>query len=736
MRPTQFLCIVLLALGAAQAIAAEPAPPPAATRLIPFIQMGSQPVISLRATDDTVLNFGSRGDELVTKAVLRLRYQYSPALLPGLSHVQVLLNDEVVGLLPVVQDGAAPMRELALPIDPRLITDNNRLGFHLVAHYAADNEDQDHSSLWVKLSGTSALELGAQPLPLPSDLAALPLPFFDKGDPRRLVLPFVFGAQPSGETLRASAVVASWFGQLASWRGARFPVYQRGLPTSHAIAFVTNRERPPFLAKMDPITGPGLRVIGSPDSPYAKILLVLGRDGRDLNIAAQALVLGSAALSGSAASVRGTLAYSAREAYDAPNWVRMDRPMQFGELVEYPQQLLSDGHALDPVRLRLRVPPDLLLDEAGVPLELRFRHTPAAPLARAQLHVGLNDQPLRVVGLRGGEDGAVPLDGGAAGAQVGGSASLLLPPFALRGRNELQFSFDFAARQGQAGQAARAHQAERWNGAIDANSRVDFSGHFHYLQMPSLGAFATLGFPFTKYADLSQTVVVLPHPPSQSDLEVMLALMGRMGESTGYPATGVRLATPDDFGELHGADLLLIGAAPEQALLKRWNASLPVAIDGAARRVSTPARAANFLYDGIGHDSAYEPVVIATQQVDSSAPIAALIGFESPLTAHRSVVALTAVSAEDMAGVLDALDDPLRLRQIQGSAALFRGQRIDSMLVGPRYVVGELPWWRTLWLRATRHPVMLAQAAVLLLLVLGFAYWRGRRAGAAARREP
>jgi hypothetical protein len=72
-------------------------------------------------------------------------------------------------------------------------------------------------------------------------------------------------------------------------------------------------------------------------------------------------------------------------------------------------------------------------------------------------------------------------------------------------------------------------------GAIDPDSSIDFSGYPHYAELPQLSHFASLGFPFTRHADLSQTAVVMPEQPGREDIETLLTLLGRMGESTGYP---------------------------------------------------------------------------------------------------------------------------------------------------------------------------------------------------------
>src|SRR5688572_12866724 len=179
----------------------------------------------------------------------------------------------------------------------------------------------------------------------------------------------------------------------------------------------------------------------------------------------------------------------------------------------------------------------------------------------------------------------------------------------------------------------------------------------------------------------------------------MLGLMGRMGESTGYPATRVRVAGPKDEAELGGADLLLIGATPQQALLGKWADRLPFELSGQGRRVSQVS------FEGTG-------------------PIASLLGFESPVDSGRSVVAMTAVAPDQMLRVLDALDNGDMRKAVRGSAAFVLPGKVESLAAGRTYSTGFLPPWTGAghWLRA--HPLVLVAIGVFALGLIGWIGWR------------
>ena len=710
------------------ASAASRTPAPSVTRRVTLAQLSGQNSLTLRGTDgSSTVTFGVRGDELIVGATLQLRYSHSPALIMAQSHLKVTLNDEVVGVIPFNAAGRSATQ--SVEIDPRYFADFNRLKLQFIGHYATDCEDQLHSALWAEVSGTSELALTARPLPVASELSLLPEPFFDRRDPKRLTLPFVFAAQPDADALGTAAAVASWFGHLADWRGARFPAHFGHVPPGHAVVFATNAARPEFLAGVPAVERPTLRIIYNPADGRSKLLLVLGQDNTQLRTAAHALVLGNASLSGSSATARSVTAGQPRAAYDAPNWVRSDRPTRLGELVDDPQQLQAFGHSPERVRIALRVAPDLFTWRSrGVPIDLKFRHN-APPMREgaSRLTLSLNDELIRSFELVAAQpDQAAPrvrltlLEPGL--GETSGSA--VLPTFGLGRRNLLEFGFTFGVpRVG----SCRDSFVPNVRGVIDPDSTLDFSGYPHYAAMPNLGLFANSGFPFTKYADLSQTVVVLPARPTPHDAEVMLTLMGRMGESTGYPVVRVRVAHGDDEAALGDADLLVIGTAPQQSLLDKWRKHLPAFVAGAERWLGAPAEPADAGNALPGPDARPMRAAFASSDIAGEGAMAALLGFEHPSSPHRSVVVVTASAPDQMAAVLDALDDSGKVRAMHGSAVLVHPNKVASFHVGPDYSVGTLPLWTVVWYHASGHPVVLGLLFVVLAVVFGVALGRALR---------
>ncbi|WP_343737273.1 cellulose biosynthesis cyclic di-GMP-binding regulatory protein BcsB, partial [Achromobacter sp.] len=94
-----------------------------------------------------------------------------------------------------------------------------------------------------------------------------------------------FGTAASGPVLEAAGVVSSWFGALADYRGATFPVSGADLPTGHAVVFVTPDSSIPGLT-LPAIRGPVIAIVDNPRDPNGKLLLVMGSTPADLRTAA------------------------------------------------------------------------------------------------------------------------------------------------------------------------------------------------------------------------------------------------------------------------------------------------------------------------------------------------------------------------------------------------------------------------------------------------------------------
>ena len=498
------------------------------------------------------------------------------------------------------------------------------------------------------------------------------------------------------------------------------------MPDRHAIVLATNDERPEHLP-VPRVQVPTIMIATQPGNAALKLLLVLGRDAQQLRTAAEALVLGQAGLSGDRVEVKEVRLPQASAAYRAPNLVRTGDRVRLGELVEHASDLQVSGQVLDPIHINLRLPADIFTWEArGMPVDLHFRYTQPQETGQANLAVRINDEfvesfPLRASATAGGSQRMeLPFfeDSGTLVTQ-----GLTVPAFQLGANNQLQFLFDIPPQdEGRCRSTLGGAQA-----AIDPDSTLDLTHIEHYAAMPNLAFFGNGGFPFTKYADLAQTAVILPDAPQASEAETMLTVLGQFGAATGLAATRVTLLGASQAAQAGDRDLLVIASGVSSPLLDSWQSTLPARLDAAQRASSALGRMAGSGAEWFSGATAPTVPRDGWTQIAAKGPLALIMGFESPLHGGRSVVVLNATDADTLPQTAAALIDPGRVRQLSGDLVLLRGDSVQSFRVGDTYYVGQLRWWRWIWFQLHNHPLLLALLGLLLgvfLAVLVFAVMR------------
>ncbi len=702
-----------------------------------FADLGALDPLQLRGTDgQNGVPFSVRNDEVVTGATLHLIYSYSPALLPELSQLKVLINGEVAATLPVPQSQGGTTVARDVPLDPRFITEFNHLNVQLIGHYTRSCEDPANSALWATVSNASSLDLTYASLPTKPDLGALPQPFFDRRDVRRLELPMVFAAKPDAATLEAAGTLASWFGSLAGYRGAVFPAQVGNAPLSgNAVVFALADSHLDGVT-LPAISGPTIAVAERAAPARGELLLVLGRNGEELKTAASALALGQNTLSGTSVTIGQLVTLKPRTPYDAPNWLPSNRPVRFGELADE-RALSVTGYDAGAIAINLHVPPDMFMwNTKGAPLDLRYRYTVRPRPDRSSLNISVNNSFVQALEIPAVDPSRFSLGHflGRFGAQAyttGVTRRIVyVPPLLLTPRSQLRLHYFYDIPN--TGECS-GRLMPNVEGSIDPDSTIDLSSFPHYMALPDLAAFANSGFPFTRMADLSQTAAILPDDPTSGDYSLFLLTMGRMGESTGYPVTGVTVAGPGDIDRLADKDLLLLGGPGRQPLLQRWAKSMPFSSDGDTSTFTLSD--IGFKVEDWWHGShgAERTPARADLSLVSNGGSALIAGFESPLKSGRSVVALISSPGESEADMTSALLDADVLPQLQGAMAVVHGRSVTVTSNGDTYYVGKLsPLEYARWVLSS-HPLLLLLAGVLAAIVIAALFYRVLR-GIAARR--
>ncbi|HGG60718.1 MAG TPA: UDP-forming cellulose synthase catalytic subunit, partial [Gammaproteobacteria bacterium] len=274
----------------------------AATLHLTFEDLGLTEPLRLRGgnTQDAVW-FALRADQVAKRAELRLTLTLARQLQKDYRALEIALNGQGVGEIEINDNTVERELHEAFAIDPLYISDLNQLSFRLDPIEPQHCEKLDLRAVTAKISKKSDLFIELHPLDLVNDLAAFPIPFYDRNDNHPLTLPFILNQRltRSREALKAAGVLASWFGGKADYRAIEFPVLINSAPRRHAVVLATPDTHYDFLPNLK-INGPGVEMRSLPvkGREYIKLLVIKGRNDHELMAAATTLVSGQAALAG------------------------------------------------------------------------------------------------------------------------------------------------------------------------------------------------------------------------------------------------------------------------------------------------------------------------------------------------------------------------------------------------------------------------------------------------------
>ncbi|MFI4962766.1 MAG: cellulose biosynthesis cyclic di-GMP-binding regulatory protein BcsB [Legionellales bacterium] len=604
------------------------------------------------------------------------------------------------------------------------IKDFNEIKLGFIGRCRAICDNPANTSLWLDVSKSSYLELSVEPLQLKNDLSHFPEPFFDTIDDKRLVLPMVFAGQPSLSQQRSAAVLASWFGHKAQWRGQSFPVLFNQLPNRHAVLFVTNSQRPDFLKNYPLVQAATIEMVDHPTDPHIKLLVISGRDDADLNTAVEGIAFGNVLFRGERITVNKVDNISKRRPYDAPNWVRTDRPTQFSELQKYKGQFQTLGFNPRSIQLSFNLPPDLFLSRTGgINVKLKYRYTPPPASSNSFLSIHLNHYFIQSITLdKTTKSSFLGLD--LTKGLTNSEKQLIIQAPRLDPDNEMAFNFDYTnvVSGGIVKGQCETYTLINNYAAIDGTSTIDFSHYHHFIAMPNLSAYAKGGFPFSRMADLSETWVLVKAKPEPIQVTTLLNAIGSIGAQTGFPAVGLTLKEDWSKAQDQDKDLLIIGNIPPELT---DDSKINMLIDKTQSWVKSPRRKHLMpSTDPLPSDMAVQ----SKTGVNSNKAMAAIIGVQSPQFKERSIIALLADSPQGFELLNKTLTSNKKISEIYGSVAVIRDSGVSSLQVGPVYYVGHLPWWSRIWFALQKHPVNLAITALISAILLTYVLWRVMRA--------
>jgi cellulose synthase (UDP-forming) len=651
-----------------------------------------QPIVLNGSSSRAATTFALSASKVVTAATLHLRYRLAAPLADRSSQLAVIVNGVTAGSLSLTHpdlDQRDAEDSLLLPADSLL--PENTIEFQLIGSCLRDCSAGNFVTL---IDPSSSLEMSGQRLALSTNATSFLSPFLNPGQ----LYPVVALALPASagfKTLQAAGIIASWLGINAQSSSVRFAVSLGSIPADDAVLIGTAPSLPLSLGLSD-VDAPAIILRPNPSDPYSQVLIVTGRDDKQLLQAAQALALEQFQPGSGEFQLRPGPEPMGRQPNDAPRWLGSSSVIQLGDFFS-PAQLTT---AIEGTQvLTFRLAPDLYYGNRGsIPFHLNFRiDGPTTASSKIDLDVTLNDAAVASIGV-------------AADATLIQHANISLPVSALNPYgNRLKLEW----KPQDESVDAEGHQAQ-----VMRNSTIDLAGIHHFVALPQLERFAESGYPFTRYADLSQTTFVFANPNSPEQIGAYLNLVARFAAETGYPALRVAVLSADRIASIRDRDFILLANFSDSAAVSALDSSSPLRV----------ARGSVRLADNDNwwlrlRRSAWNVAGRTRQSIEDlleadPPPQAVVAGFESPFQPGRTAVLILGQTdaAIELAGA--RLAGIGREGAVYGSISVLYNGRFESLYLSrEEYQLGSLPRYQTMNLWVIQH-IYLVPLLVLISCVL------------------
>ena len=671
--------------------------------------MTGKPVKLTGAVNSGYFDFVVRPDEVVTGGELTLNFTTSASLLPNVTQLNVFLNGELQTTQSLSAKQIGKPQSIVFALNSGSFKSGpNQLRVEFVGHYQTVCENPANASLWLDIAPESELALNKAFVRLPNDLSAFPAPFVSATPAGQTTsLPMVFAQAPSDKQAQAAAILAGYTGSLAQWGKVDFPVYYGEVPAKgHFVVFATNDNKPDFLSELPVFEGPEIHMRDVVGGQHEKMLVIGGRNAEDLVIAAKALTGGSQMI-GETFRVKDFRDEAPQEAYRARHWVNPAEALTLSSLMQYPTQLTSRGALMPAMHLNINMAPDLYaIDGAEAKLNVLYRYSRPAEGQIAQMRVMVNSA------LAGSTNFTQGADRGHADFSVQATPGPLFS--AVGPRDGMTLTNDLTLEPFYGSQAlegtpdnCRTAALPSQTVQIDPTSSISFSGFYHYAQLPEIGLFTQGGFPFSKYADLSQTAAYVTDLSNTRYVTTRLNAVARIASATGTVPSHITVTGKADGAVLKDKDVLLIGKLPANITTLDQNTA-----ENLEKVVSSTV-------SGKGQAAGTED--------PENAPLAAVVSVKSPADAGRTVVALMSAGARGAKLLNEGLSDRSKLQSAAGGTVFVTEQGVLGFKPTETWCSGNLPWYQRVWVSLANRPFLLVLFALIAAVAAGWGIFAGMR---------
>lgn len=662
-------------------------------------------------------------DQVTTNAKLSLALKISPALIARDTTLELMLNGQPLGSLPLTQSSnGGDVYELDIP--SAMVVSSNNLSFRVHDSNTMTCEKDQSEKYWVTILPNTSIQLEGQQLNIGLNMGNFPRPFFDPLQMQESQVPMAFSASMQPQDVSSAAMVASYLGMLSDYRDVNFPVVLNDLPDKNGILFGKPGDKIGSLT-LPASDGASIQIIDNPINPVYKLLLVLGHDENEIRQAAYRLI--SAPLPNGSSSIAVTqVTIPASKPYDAPHWIDTTRQVTLGEMAARDKNpLTSNGIYHDGIRVGFRAAPDLFMwDGHTIPVQINYRFPTESWMDEdnSVLNVSINGTFLH--NLTVNKIGLVEN----IWRKLGGDSrqehyTLQLAPYLIYGDNQLEFYFGIKPKPDAPCSILTSNNIKS---RIDPNSYIDLSGSYHFTQLPNLSYFVGASYPFSKLADFTETLMLLPDAPSANDIQMLLNMAARAGKATGVPVSHVQVAfgIKGDASDnpLFDRDILAITTLGDTPFNQQLFEKSPFNINNNSLGVKAPTQWQRAIAWLTG--DWYRQPVDADRYLSSTGAWRGFVSYASRWSNGHVVVVATGTDGNQLLRIHDDLKSARINAGVRGDIAIITDENgIRSFTVGKQFPTGQMPWYMMVLWYASAHIVILSLIAVAVSLLVGLSLY-------------
>ncbi|MGB3492624.1 MAG: cellulose biosynthesis cyclic di-GMP-binding regulatory protein BcsB [Elainellaceae cyanobacterium] len=498
--------------------------------------------------DQARLGFSRPRDwELQTLTAI-VRYQHSPALMGDRSFLTLRVNDTNVGSVPLNRPESR-IGEAIYEIPLNLVQDYNELSFTVAQYTAEDCTNPADPRLWTEVLPDSRLVFSYRPKPISLTLDRYPYPFIDalSFDPSSIAY-----AQPEAYSeagMTSIAQIQASLGRITGFRGLTYRLIDdvEQLEWGDRLIVIGTPGTQPMLSRDDiPLSLPlvdglfvdgngdalpndvGILMLSSIQSGAVPVLIVSGNGADGVSRASQALIQPGdrQILTGQVALVSEVSNPQTPDPREWPGYLPTEDNFQLQDLT------LSNGESFRDVTVRGTEAPLISIPFRALPsdrffrgntMTLNYTHSPQVNPRTSEVEVLLDGVVIASKRL-----------GGWAGGNRAKTYTLDIPANLIEPDTVLGVQFVLNPRESDI--CGPEADQQLW-GTLNGDTRFHLNREA-VTQLPDLRLLQT-GFPFTAPQDLSETVLVVPDQPGEQDIEMMLAIAQRLGQTS--QAEAIRL---------------------------------------------------------------------------------------------------------------------------------------------------------------------------------------------------